>query len=274
MSTPSDTPRDEANPARGATLAPAVARERRSLAGLRNDARILWRMARGAQGATHAARLESFYRPQANGYDDFRARLLHGRDELFSRIPFPPDARWADLGAGTGENAERLGDRLGSLEKAYLVDLSSSLLEVARRRARANGWENVQCVHADMTQFAPTDGPLDVVTFSYSLTMTPDWFRAVDRAYSLLRAGGVIGVVDFYVARKHPEAGRRRHGWSARHLWPLWFATDDVFLSADHLPYLQSRFETLQLDELRGKVPYLPLARAPYYVFLGKKPVE
>ena len=35
--------------------------------------------------------------------------------------------------------------------------------------------------------------------------MIPDWFAAVDHAWRLLRPGGTIGVVDFYVGRKHPE---------------------------------------------------------------------
>ena len=59
---------------------------------------------------------------------------------------------------------------------------------------------------------------MDVVTFSYSLTMIPDWFLAVDHAWRLLRPGGTIGVVDFYVSRKHPDPGWRRHPWSTPRL--------------------------------------------------------
>ena len=39
----------------------------------------------------------------------------------------------------------------------------------------------------------------------------------------------------------------------------------------DHLPFLQSHLQTLHLDEERAKIPYLPLVRAPYYVFIGRK---
>ena len=171
----------------------------------RNDARILLHMVAGAgRGGTHAERLESFYRGQASGYDAFRSRLLHGRAELFAKLNFPPHARWADMGAGTGENVERIGEAIHLIDKAYLVDLSLSLLAVARRRAKQHAWAGVVCVEEDITSFAPADGPLDVVTFSYSLTMTPDWFRAIDRAWQLLRPRGVIGVVDFYVGRKYP----------------------------------------------------------------------
>jgi S-adenosylmethionine-diacylgycerolhomoserine-N-methlytransferase len=58
-----------------------------------------------------------------------------------------------------------------------------------------------------------------------------------------------------------------------RHGWPTWFASDNVFLSPDHLPFLQSRFEEKLLDEADGPIPYLPFVRVPYYVFLGSKRV-
>ncbi len=57
-------------------------------------------------------------------------------------------------------------------------------------------------------------------------------------------------------------------------MWPLWFGSDNVFLNPDHLPYLLSRFETVSLSQRRGKLPYLPLVRAPHYLFVGRKPVN
>jgi S-adenosylmethionine-diacylgycerolhomoserine-N-methlytransferase len=253
-----------------------------------NDLKTLWHLVvRRARGRTHAERLESFYSGQADGYDDFRRRMLHGRREMIESIEVPEGGVWIDLGAGTGENAEHLGENLGKLKTMYLVDLSASLLEQARRRVEERGWTNVTPVCADATVFVPDDslrndessrsdsspGVADVVTFSYSLTMIPDWFRAIDHAFHLLKPGGRIGVVDFYVSRKHPAEGMTRHGWLTRSCWPIWFASDNVFLSPDHLPCLQSRFETLRLEERRGKIPYMPLVRAPHYVFIGRKPL-
>jgi S-adenosylmethionine-diacylgycerolhomoserine-N-methlytransferase len=252
-----------------------VAPPSRRSGGLFNDLKILWHLvAARATGRTHEERLESFYKGQAGGYDDFRRRLLHGRDELFQSLPATPDGVWVDLGAGTGENAERWGDRLKEFRSAYLVDLSSSLLKVADERIAARGWTNVSTVHADATQFVPPEGAADVVTMSYSLTMIPDWFLAVDQAHRMLKPGGTLGVVDFFVARKYPREGLAAHRWSTRTFWPTWFASDNVFLNPDHIPYLQSRFETVSLDQHRGKVPYLPLVRAPYYRFVGRKPEQ
>lgn len=238
-----------------------------------NDLKILWHLAAArVSGTTHEERLESFYKGQAGGYDSFRRRLLHGREDLFSALAPEAGGVWVDLGAGTGENAERWGACLSKFSRAYLVDLSSSLLKVADARIQARGWTNVVAVHADATKFIPPEGSADLVTFSYSLTMIPDWFAALEQAYRMLKPGGRIGIVDFFVARKWPAEGRVAHSWLTRTFWPTWFASDNVFLNPDHIPYLQSHFETVALSERRGKVPYLPLIRAPYYVYVGRKP--
>ncbi len=237
------------------------------------DLRTLYHLARpGGAGDDPAARLEAFYRHQAAGYDDFRRRLLHGREEMMRGLDLPDGARLLDLGGGTGSNLEYLADRWGRLRQATVVDLCPALLRVAAERVARRGWHNVATVLADATTYEPADAPLDVVTFSYSLTMIPDWFRAVERAHAALKPGGMIGVVDFYVARKWPAAGLRRHGAWQRWFWPWWFSWDNVFLSPDVLPYLRSRFDTVRLEERQGKVPYLPGLRVPYYVFLGRRP--
>jgi S-adenosylmethionine-diacylgycerolhomoserine-N-methlytransferase len=223
------------------------------------------------RGTTHAERLEEYYRSQARSYDAFRPKLLHGRPALLQALPIPAGALLLDLGGGTGSNIEALGERRVACREVRIVDLCPSLLKVAEERIGRLGWQNVRTVLADVTTWEPADGPADVVCFSYSLTMIPDWFRAIDQAWKSLRPGGVIGVTDFYVSRKWPAAGLRRHGWFRRHWWPYWFSWHNVFLSPDHLPYLQSRFETVHLSEQVGRVPYMWGLRAPYYVFIGRK---
>jgi S-adenosylmethionine-diacylgycerolhomoserine-N-methlytransferase len=240
--------------------------------GLASDLRVLYHLAfTRVRGDNHGERLEAFYGGQKGAYDDFRKRLLHGREEMMAALEVPPGGRLLDLGGGTGSNLEALGDRLLRLADVRVVDLCASLLEVAEERIRRRGWTNVRTVHADATAYNPGDGPADLVTFSYSLTMIPDWFAAIDRAHALLRPGGLIGVVDFYVSRKWPAPGRRRHSAFQRFFWPTWFGWDNVFLSADHLPYLESRFQTVKREERLGKMPYMLGLRAPYYIFIGRK---
>lgn len=242
---------------------------------LLNDLKILYHMAVSSnRGRSHAERLEGFYKHQAEGYDDFRKRLLQGREALFQALEPPEDGVWLDMGGGTGASLEFMGDKAKRLAKTFVVDLSPSLLEVAQKRIEHHAWERVEPVEADVTTFMPPEGHADLITFSYSLTMIPDWFAAIDHAKKLLKPGGVIGVVDFYVSRKHPAEGCVKHPWRTRAFWPQWFARDNVFLSSEHVPYLHSHFEVTHFKENRAKVPYMPLARVPYYLFIGVKPSE
>lgn len=223
------------------------------------------------RGETHRERLESFYGGQAAEYDTFRGKLLHGRRDMLDSLPITSGGVWYDIGAGTGESARMLEEELPNFSRVYLVDLCPSLLGLARERIADRGWRNVETLKADAETCCQPQCSADWITFSYSLTMIPNWFTALERAWEMLRPGGHIGVVDFYVARKHPAADMARHSWLTRTFWPAWFASDNVFLSADHLPYLAKRFQVVQFTECRGKVPFLPYLRAPYYQFIGRK---
>jgi S-adenosylmethionine-diacylgycerolhomoserine-N-methlytransferase len=223
------------------------------------DARILWQMLRGAsRSGSHAQRLERFYGPQAEGYDAFRERLLHGRRELIERLPVAAGARVIELGGGTGRNLEFFGARLATFASVEVVDLCPPLLAVARRRLQ--GCRNVLLVEADAAEYVPANAP-DCVYFSYALTMIADWRRAIDNAIRMLAPGGTLAVVDFHL----PD------GALANRLWRAWFGHDGVWLSAEHLPYLRSRLDVMFCAQRHGAVPYLPGLRVPYYLLVGRK---
>lgn len=237
-------------------------------ADLAGDARILWRMLRGQPRAgSHGERLEGFYAPQAERYDAFRARLLHGRADLIAALEIPAGARVVELGCGTGSNLEVLGQArpLETLACVQLVDLCPALLAVARQRA--NGFANVEVIEADATNWRPTQ-PVDRVYLSYALTMMPDWRAVLVNAYTMLAPGGRLGVVDFHL----PAGGSRGGNSLGNHFWQRWFAHDGVHLTDQHLRALQSLFIEPLVQERRAPVPYLPGLRAPYYLFVGVKP--
>ena len=68
--------------------------------GLASDLKIIYHMAvHPIRGGSHKERLESFYSGQASGYDDFRKRLLKGRETLYRSIVVPTNGVWAMVGA-------------------------------------------------------------------------------------------------------------------------------------------------------------------------------
>lgn len=247
------------------------------LMGLASDLRVLMRLALGTKGGSnHAERLEGFYGSQAEDYDDFRERLLPGRQLLFERLAKIEQQAgtlgetWVDLGGGTGRCLELMGASIQRFKKVYVVDLSPSLLKVARERVKKHGWTHVEVVEADATTFRPAE-PAQLVTCSYSMTMMPDWYAVMDNARRMLEPGGRFAATDFYVSRRFVEPGMRKHSWLSRTFWPTWFGLDNVWLSPDHLPYLKRLFETESLDETMSPIPYM-LGRVPCYVFTGRVP--
>lgn len=221
------------------------------------DARILFHMltAKASVGADHQERLEAFYRGQRDAYDDFRRRLLHGRERMMQALPLPEhEGSLMDMGGGTGSNLEALGSRINSLNRVEIVDLCQSLLEVARERVKSNSWSNVTAICADAIKYQPEIAP-DAITFSYSLTMIPDWYAAIDHAYKILKPGGVIGIVDFYVARKWPDKGRKNTVDLHEDFGPLGLATTMSFF---HLTTCRiSHVNSTRSLSRNGAVPYL-----------------
>jgi len=233
------------------------------------ELQVLWRLLRGQpKSGSLAERLTAFYAPQAAQYDAFRERLLHGRAELMQRLAPPPGATVLELGAGTGRNLGFLGERVADLGAVELVDLCPALLALARQRTA--DLPNVRVIEADAVTYQSTQ-LFDVVYFSYALTMIPNWEGALHNALALLKPGGKLGVVDFYVSEAQPAAGLVRHAALTRWFWPRWFGHDGVHPQPAHLPTLRRLLPDHELSEHRASVPYLPGVRVPYYVFVGKK---
>jgi ubiquinone/menaquinone biosynthesis C-methylase UbiE len=238
------------------------------------DVRVLAALVRGAtrRADSQSERMDSFYADQAEYYDEFRKRLLPGRAELLAELDFQDGDRVLDLGGGTGANLEFLPDSVHrQLRDWTIVDLSSPLLAIARRRVKQRGWQHVKVVEADACQYQPP-APVDVLLFSYSLTMIPAWEAVLDHALSLLKPGGLVAVVDFTVSASAPGPGLVRHGWFTRTFWPRWFAWDSVYLSPEHLPALLVRCKPVSLYQGLTRLPYVPGSRVPYFRFIGRKP--
>ena len=238
------------------------------------DRQVLLHLLRGQpRSGSHAERLENFYAPQAGDYDHFRERLLHGRRELVAALQPAPGQWFIELGGGTGRNLDFFGAQLATLARFDLVDLCPSLLVQARRRAAQ--WPGIVHVHeADATRFRPAaDGRqvVDCVYFSYALSMIPDWRSALRNALRMLKPGGLIGVVDFYVSAQEPPPGRRRHGWLQRQFWPRWFRHDGVNLDGGQFDELSRLTASLRCEERLATIPYLPGLRVPYYLYVGRK---
>jgi ubiquinone/menaquinone biosynthesis C-methylase UbiE len=123
--------------------------------------------------------------------------ILHGRRRAAEALHLAPHDRALEIGCGTGLNFRYLLDYLDPHEGQLTgVDFSADMLAKARRRVAARGWHNVDLVEADATTL-DLGRTFQGVYFGYSLTMIPDWQRALRRAADHLAPGGRLVVLDF-----------------------------------------------------------------------------
>ena len=238
----------------------------------------------------HGKNIEAFYQDQASAYDSFRENFLHARGPMLTCIPTNKEGSgvWVDVGGGTARNLEFIPVDVikHKFKKIYVVDISPSLLEVAKARVETQGLSDiVECVCCDFTdeksvkKALPKFGTIDVVTFSYSLSMIPDKAKALDSACKLLKSAGkgTLAVADFfeYSSREHllqyPIQWLR---WLESRAHKHWFKCDGVNLLTDKvfedmiegngkLPGpMEKQFE----EKFRGSVPLFPILR-PYQGF-------
>ncbi|CDO96372.1 unnamed protein product [Kluyveromyces dobzhanskii CBS 2104] len=226
--------------------------------------------------------LEQFYKSQAKFYDRTRRILLQGRETSLklslSHLSKRTGNVWIDVGGGTGFNISQMSlltNLKTTFDKVYLIDLSPSLCEVARKRCKDHGWTNVEVICGDACDFEIQEESAQLITFSYSLSMIPSFYAAIDHAVSLLDTkNGVISCIDFGVTNDAMLVGRtntlgglvNRHiPWLFRTFWRLWFEFDKVFLDPARREYLEYRFGTIKSLNCYN----FKLGKIPYYIWLG-----
>lgn len=224
---------------------------------------------------SHAERLEHFYKLQVADYDRFRENMLWGRLPLLQSLVAHMSLSskhdedkivWIDFGGGTGSNIEKMSTiiPLSVFKSIHIVDLCPSMCKEARKRVARMGWMNVFVECADATTYViPTnDTCADLITFSYSLSMIPDFHAAVDRAYELLSDDGMIGVADFGVDASS--------SWMHKMFWLSWFDIDGIKLGSERKQYLTHRFQSYYEYKTSGWLPYTYM-KAPYYIWIGHR---
>jgi betaine lipid synthase len=146
------------------------------------------------------------------------------------------------------------------------------LCKTAQKRFDDLGWKNVQVICGDACladQLIPEGpGSAALVTFSYSLSMIPNAFAAVDCAKRLLNDAGFLGIADFGVSERY-DAYHREYNWLMRWFWQIWFDFDYVSLNPLRRKYVEYSFH--RVKEYSGVNFKMFGAPLPFYVYLGSK---
>jgi ubiquinone/menaquinone biosynthesis C-methylase UbiE len=106
-----------------------------------------------------------------------------------TRSYLSPTDRILEVGCGTGSTALLLAR---DVDQIIASDISSNMVQIARRKAHEDNVSNVQFIAADVFGEAIDDGPYDAVLALNLLHLIEDTGAALQRVHGLLKPGGIF----------------------------------------------------------------------------------
>jgi arsenite methyltransferase len=163
--------------------------------------------------------------PDACGGDGFGAHLYSGEE----RGALPDGARLAslgcgnptavadleegqvvlDLGSGGGIDVLLSARRVGPAGKAYGLDMTDEMLDLARANQRRAGIENVEWLRGTIEDIPLPDASVDIVISNCVINLSADKREVLREAARVLRPGGRFAVTDVIADPEMAEATRR-----------------------------------------------------------------
>jgi len=170
-----------------------------------------------------------------------------------------------DLGSGGGLDVLLSARRVGPAGKAYGLDMTPEMLELARRNQRESGVENAEFVLGTIEDVPLPDGSVDVVISNCVVNLAADKDRVLREAFRVLRPSGSFAVSDIVLRKPLPDVAMR-----AMALWTGCVA--GALLDTDYAARLEAAgfvdvaIETTRdfsADELRGMAAGIPADLIP-----------
>jgi SAM-dependent methyltransferase len=114
-----------------------------------------------------------------------------------------------DLGSGGGIDVILSARRVGPAGRAYGLDMTDEMLDLARRNAAEAGVDNVEFLKGTIENIPLPDAAVDVVISNCVINLSPDKGRVLAEVARVLRPGGRFAVSDVVADPGMDEAMRR-----------------------------------------------------------------
>jgi ubiquinone/menaquinone biosynthesis C-methylase UbiE len=212
--------------------------------------------------------LRRLYDRLAGRYDLQHAFITAGADgrgrRALVQAAIQAGDRILDAGGGTGSAGLLALRQAGPDGHLVVLDQSSGMLAVARRRAREAGLQRqVSMVIGDLQAPPLRSGAFDVVLSTYSLCPVVAPSAGAEKLYGLVRPGGRLGIA------QSTEPRNRFVRWLSGRVEALawrWPGLSMGCRAVDVLPHLRELGADVEMDRTLG----VPLW--PFHVFVVRKP--
>jgi arsenite methyltransferase len=154
-----------------------------------------------------------------------------------------------DLGSGGGIDVLLSARRVGPTGKAYGVDMTDDMLELARENQRKAGATNVEFLKGAIEDLPLPDNTVDVILSNCVINLSGDKPKVLSEAFRVLKPGGRFAVSDIVAVGEMPESLRKN--------MEAWSSCIGGALEASEYKRLlaQSGFEGIDIELLEGGAP-------------------
>lgn len=113
-----------------------------------------------------------------------------------------------DLGSGGGLDVLLSARRVGPTGKAFGLDMTREMLELARANQAKAGVTNAEFLEGTIESIPLPDRSVDVVISNCVINLSGDKRKTIEEAFRVLRRGGRLAVADIVLRRELPPAVR------------------------------------------------------------------